>query len=480
MDRSPQSNQVFRGVRPTEVRSDLVLPEFVIRNENVFDFDSFHALLVDDDRFFQQSVFRVHVFLHGTGCTPLTYNSATSWLQASAELGIPSIGLSYQWANWSDSERNNIISGLGLTPEQSQLMLEQFHRCFVAGGSMEGLCSVAYYNSIFGRLTDLIQYLASHHKYSLFWKQLLLRDGQSVNFDENVLSENYPGVYTLNYNRFVFSGHSQGSGHVAYIAKQYPLHRAIFVSGPQELLSTYDIDGNAVAISWLQGRFETRELRAVANVNEELTASLIRKNWNLMQPLNDGRCFIFSHIDMHISNIDEVRCPCVSCIIDHIRCEEEYQYYNSTSTGLFSAVSVGEDETITPVTPKRYLIDFPACTCSRTAPNSLENGDQYFDVGITHDICCARPLHNSTLIDAYVWKLNSYALRYGNQNLLSLYLGIFSSLETSEKMRSITRCTPYSSTSSTNEDRNSSTTAGDSFVVPVCKAIGLWEALLLH
>ena len=59
------------------------------------------------------------------------------------------------------------------------------------------------------------------------------------------------------------SGHSQGAGHVAFIAKRYPLLRVILLSGPQELL-TYEDDEELSSRSWLQGCCSTRDIMTLS------------------------------------------------------------------------------------------------------------------------------------------------------------------------------------------------------------------------
>jgi hypothetical protein len=139
------------------------------------------------------------VFFSGTGGTPM---SGWPFLQAGADAGYRVIGLQYDNglsvpqacgknldAACSDRFREKRIFGDGVSNEIDDLPAE----------------------SIVNRLTKLLQYLDAHH-HQEGWGQYL-RNGEP------------------DWQRMAFSGHSQGGGMAAYIAKKESVARVIVLSG---------------------------------------------------------------------------------------------------------------------------------------------------------------------------------------------------------------------------------------------------------
>lgn len=73
-------------------------------------------------------------------------------------------------------------------------------------------------NSIYSRIEYLLKYLVKTSGEEKL-KPFMLPDG------------------TLNWSKVILAGHSQGAGHVAYLAKQFGVRRVIMVGGPHDYLS---------------------------------------------------------------------------------------------------------------------------------------------------------------------------------------------------------------------------------------------------
>lgn len=91
------------------------------------------------------------------------------------------------------------------------------------------------------------------------------------------MEQNYPGEgwgqfvtgNELTWNKVVVSGHSQGSGHAAYIAQQFQVDRAIMYAGPNEFSQHF-----LSVADWLSDPFATPDssLYSFGNLNDEIAA----------------------------------------------------------------------------------------------------------------------------------------------------------------------------------------------------------------
>lgn len=183
-------------------------------------------------------------------------------------MGNVTIALSYIWANYADAEKNQHFKNRSTEAEVQQAQLMEYHNTVLFGGKSD-LISVSPNQSVIGRLKTLIL------------KLIDLRFNLSIL--QNAVRLNKSGTIELNYEKFIFSGHSQGASHVTYLSKFVQLHRAILFSGPQDLISRDDEKGSIV--SWLRGQFKTTSIYAFMHAEEEGTAELIQDNWRLMEPL---------------------------------------------------------------------------------------------------------------------------------------------------------------------------------------------------
>lgn len=241
-----------------------------------------------------------HVYICGTGCNPTENHPSSWWLSTTADRGIATIGLSYQWGPYTDTERNiKCYEESGGRNSTTQAILGCYHSDVIFGGDDSGLVDVTTCNSIEGRLTSLLKYLIATRPESEGWAKYLSPIGSSM--DE------------INYEHFIFSGHSQGSGHVCFLAKHVKLARAVFVSGPQEYIpqaeqlliteaaaylpsspehkTRAEVALATAAVSnrnsWLDGPYATSDIRAFMHIDEEYTADLIRRNWLRISPISE-------------------------------------------------------------------------------------------------------------------------------------------------------------------------------------------------
>ena len=251
-------------VRPSEACPGLETPKLQRPQGVVVDTDSPHLICWSAELTDVEPASLCSVFLCGTGGTPVENNPCTEFLSSSRQQGLSTIGLCYQWGNLVDAERNAACATHG-----GQLRVEAYHRDVLFGGSDSGLVDVTEGNSVVERLVSLLEHLSRTRPApeAQGWAGFL---------------QGPQGARTLRWELFIFSGHSQGSGHAAYLAKLKPLAGALFISGPQELMPTT----SDAEQSWLSmGAFATQNVLAFAHVDEENTSALIRSCWRAIPPL---------------------------------------------------------------------------------------------------------------------------------------------------------------------------------------------------
>mmetsp|Transcript_26141 Transcript_26141/g.38682 ORF Transcript_26141/g.38682 Transcript_26141/m.38682 type:complete len:411 (-) Transcript_26141:109-1341(-) len=146
----------------------------------------------------------------------------------SESLSFPILALSYQYLSGGDSFRNRMCELLADGDDHAEQIncLKQQHVDAIDGGDYgfthykdDGSAfwaEVLPENSLTRRLGDLLIYL--HSKYP---------DGHWSNFLQEDMS-------TPAWENIVFSGHSQGSSHVAYLAQSKNINGAVMISGPQD------------------------------------------------------------------------------------------------------------------------------------------------------------------------------------------------------------------------------------------------------
>jgi len=126
---------------------------------------------------------------------------------AFAKLGYHAIALDYE----------DKVVAASCAPSPDIACFDNYREAIVTGAPVSERISVSRANSILNRLQKLLVYLAKQYPDG-GWGEFV-DDGQPV------------------WNRIVVAGHSQGSGHAAYIAKMYKVDKVLMFSGPQDYLT---------------------------------------------------------------------------------------------------------------------------------------------------------------------------------------------------------------------------------------------------
>ena len=316
-------------VSPTEANPTMTQPPILRRRSNgieiLYDCDTPHLIIppiITND--INNKVDYCHVYICGTGCNPTTDNTATWLLSVTGDVGIASIALSYCWGAYSDQERNDILfEKCNGDNDSIQKLLEAYHSDVLYGGNESGLVDVTDCNSIIGRLSSLIKYLSETRPVEENWKQFL------SDIDISTVTNSTNKTKNLILEQIVFSGHSQGSGHVCALAQQCKLARAVLLSGPQEfipyvlpssllvdtiLLYNKEQDKNEASdnvstsidevsiSSWLDQPFATVDVMGFMHAHEEITEDLMRSNWSRIAPLHKDND-IYLNVDKLLQSI---------------------------------------------------------------------------------------------------------------------------------------------------------------------------------
>ncbi len=188
---------------------------------------------------------RLFVMLPGTGAVPRFYRGIA---RTGAARGYHSIGLAYP----NDTAVGDLCAGIA-DPDCTGNTRQEI----ITGESVSALVTVNSANAITGRLTALLAYLDRTYP-TEGWGQYL-RAG------------------TVDWSLVTVAGHSQGSGHAAYMAKLYSLNRTVMFSGPADVPAT-----GGLTARWLSLPNVTPASRqyGFTHVDDELVPfSLVRTNW---------------------------------------------------------------------------------------------------------------------------------------------------------------------------------------------------------
>lgn len=194
------------------------------------------------------------VMLPGTGAIPRFYRQI---LRVGAARGHHTIGLTYP----KDTAVGTLCAGAAADCS------DQVRREIVTGSDSSALVTVNGANSINGRLTALIAHL--HQQFPTEgWGQFLV--GGSPDWS-----------------RITVAGHSQGSGHAAYMGKLVLLDRVVMFSGPS------DIAGATVA-PWLSASGSTPSARyyGFTHTADSLTPlALVSAAWSALGLSGSGAVY---------------------------------------------------------------------------------------------------------------------------------------------------------------------------------------------
>jgi len=140
------------------------------------------------------------ITLGGTNSAP---NELLEFGGAAAELGYFVIGVDYP---------NGVITTACRQGNDDECF-DDFRAEIVMGTDESTLVNVNRSNSVLYRIQRLLVYLSTQDPK---WSRFVQGD-------------------FVNWKNVVVAGHSQGSGHAAFLAKHYPVKRAILFSGPQDV-----------------------------------------------------------------------------------------------------------------------------------------------------------------------------------------------------------------------------------------------------
>jgi len=218
---------------------------------------------------------KIIVYIPGTTDRP----SLSSCLikSMSESLSFPILALSYQYLSSGDKYRNGKCEFLADGDDRAEQIscLKQQHVDAIDGGNYGFThykddapfwAEVLPENSLTRRLGDLLIHL--HSKYP---------NGHWSNFLQEDMS-------TPAWENIVFSGHSQGSGHVAYLAQTKNINGAVMISGPQDECIGCP-EGTTFWIDELYASSSDTPYTALGQGDEELL-SVMKDNWKCMKAAN--------------------------------------------------------------------------------------------------------------------------------------------------------------------------------------------------
>ncbi len=141
------------------------------------------------------------VTVGGTGSKPLNFRALQ---QFATTMGYDIVALDYP----------NEVSTVKCRLSQDLNCFDHFHQEIVQGKEVSDLCTVDVNNSLEQRLQDVLKYLTTTNT-SGRWREYYFQ-GQ------------------IQWSKLVLVGHSQGSGHVAFLGKLHKVDRVILIAGPQD------------------------------------------------------------------------------------------------------------------------------------------------------------------------------------------------------------------------------------------------------
>jgi hypothetical protein len=159
------------------------------------------------------------LFIGGSFSVPKDYNLICD---QAATFGLDVISLSYP----------NDVAAASLGTSTDLLIFDKYRDEICFGNAVSNVVSVDVLNSINIRATKLVLYLKSNFP--------------NENWGQYLNSSN-----TLQWDKIIVSGHSQGSGHACYLAKKNSVERVVMLSGPNDYSTNFSAPGNWLTVSGL-------------------------------------------------------------------------------------------------------------------------------------------------------------------------------------------------------------------------------------
>ncbi len=145
------------------------------------------------------------VTVGGTGSKPLNFRALQ---QFAATLGYDVVALDYP----------NAVTTVKCRLSQDLNCFDHFHQEIVQGKDVSDLCTVDVNDSLQQRLQDVLKHLSSD---------------EGLNNSAKRWREYY-SQGQIQWTKLVLVGHSQGSGHVAFLGKLHKVDRVFLIAGPQD------------------------------------------------------------------------------------------------------------------------------------------------------------------------------------------------------------------------------------------------------
>ncbi|HMH23077.1 MAG TPA: hypothetical protein VK563_14935 [Puia sp.] len=194
---------------------------------------------------------RLVLMIQGTGTAAKDFSFFDTTI---ASMGFPVISLDYE---------NNIITTTCSNSKDSSCF-NGFRQEIVFGTPVSSVVDVDSVNSIYHRLQQFMFWLVQHYP--------------QQGWDEYIKDS------TIQWEKIVVGGHSQGAGHAAYLGKRFKVDRVLIFSGPQDYLSYYHTPA-----SWLSDSSQTGLSRYFAFLHTQDPYDFLKQRINcetLMQLKN--------------------------------------------------------------------------------------------------------------------------------------------------------------------------------------------------
>ena len=210
------------------IKSILFISLFFFASITNAQINSFYVAPIDTDTGYEASqdshlvvrnnmstIDKLVLFLGGTDTRPRTYRNFSDSI---ATIGFNVINLSYV----------NDVAAAALTNSTDPLVFDKYRQEICYGTPESIFLQVDSLNAIYTRTLRLIQFLDTTFP-SENWGQYLLNN------------------HEIDWSKIIVTGHSQGSGHAAYIAKDHLVNRVLMFSGPNDYSNHF-----SDAANWLK------------------------------------------------------------------------------------------------------------------------------------------------------------------------------------------------------------------------------------
>ncbi|MEA1987468.1 MAG: T9SS type A sorting domain-containing protein [Candidatus Marinimicrobia bacterium] len=243
---------------------------------------------------------KLFLFLGGTYSSPKHYRFICS---VAANFGYDAISLSYP----------NYVPVYPLGNSSDSLVFDKFRQEVCFGTPQSSHIVADTLNSIYTRTLKLIQYLSVTYP-SQNWGQYLL------------------SPTTLDWSKIAVSGHSQGSGHAAYLAKYFLVERNVMFSGPNDYSSYYNCSAH-----WLRQAGVTPRNKQFVFLH--LQDELVPFEHQFINILGLG---MLQTDDT--TNVDIVLPPYLNshCLYSNYEPIFNENYHNSTCIGIYTPINSGD------------------------------------------------------------------------------------------------------------------------------------------